>query len=477
VVQALYGANEQRIAEVKSPLAKLSVLFLLWPLGVVCCLFINLFHYARYAGKLKRHRIPARPQEQAILAGLLKRRRLPALYRSRLAPTPMTIGVFKPAIVLPDLRYSEEQLQNILTHELIHLQRRDVLVKWLSVLAGALHWFNPAVYVARREIDRICELACDELVIKNLDNTGKQSYGETLLAVSAEGRRLKAVLTTSMCEEKKALKERLSAILQSKKYTKMAAAGSVILLAGAICLACAIGSAGSKPGANPQEQPLPTSQVTFKAEDGLTVYADLYKITDENAPYIILYHMADSGRGEYSEIAPRLNEMGYNCLAIDQRIGDHSENKTVAEAENYCSSPPAYYTEAWPDLKAALLYVKEELAAAKIIIWGSSYSASLAFVLGSVFPQEISAILSFSPAEYFTFENKSIAEYALNTACPVFIAAENTIEQEAKVIYGQIPGADKVYCGIDAHGSGALYSSNKNSAVYWRQVSDFLQGL
>jgi len=86
------------------------------------------------------------------------------------------------------------------------------------------------VWVVRREIDRACELACDEAVIRRFDAADKQIYGETLLYVASESKIPHAVLSTTMCMEKKALKERLSAILKSKKHSRIALIVSVVLL-------------------------------------------------------------------------------------------------------------------------------------------------------------------------------------------------------------------------------------------------------
>jgi len=226
-------------------------------------------------------------------------------------------------------------------------------------------------------------------------------------------------------------------------------------------------------------KPLPESGlVTFEAEDDLTVYADLYRTEDDSAPYIILFHQADYSRGEYLEIAPRLNEMGFNCLAVDQRSGGTAndvKNMTV-EAYGYGYS----YADAFPDLKAALLYVQKELRAKKIIIWGSSYSAALSLALASEFPEDVNAVLAFSPGEYFKLNDKTIADYAKNIQCPVFIAAEAAITNSynlAKPIYDNTPDDNRVYCETNIHGSSALWSDNDNNVLYWQQVSDFLNSI
>jgi beta-lactamase regulating signal transducer with metallopeptidase domain len=161
------------------------------------------------------------------------------VFRNAEAATPMLIGLFRPYIVLPHREYTQEQLRSILLHELTHLRRKDILVKWLSVLACSVHWFNPIVWFVRREIDRACELACDAAVIRKLDAAGRQNYGDTLIAVAADSKIPRTVLSTTMCQRKKSLKERLGAIMSYKKSTPLAlicSAALVILLTGCAAL-------------------------------------------------------------------------------------------------------------------------------------------------------------------------------------------------------------------------------------------------
>ena len=199
-------------------------------IGVIIYLAFIYCSYNAFTSKIKRRNTTAAAEENAVLAELCGNRRIPLLYRNSLAATPMLVGVFHPAIILPDREYTNEQLRAVLLHELTHLRRKDVLVKWLTVLVSALHWFNPIVWLVRREIDRACELSCDEAVIRNLDTDGKQNYGETLLYVAADSKTPHAVLSTTMCEEKKALKERLGAIMKSKKHTRLAIIVSAVLI-------------------------------------------------------------------------------------------------------------------------------------------------------------------------------------------------------------------------------------------------------
>lgn len=207
------------------------------PLGVSLVLFgISRFQYRVFARKLRLARLPAREEEAAILQRLSRNKKTPALYRNPLVPTAMLAGIFRPAIYLPDREYSEMRLEHILLHELTHYRRHDVLVKWFSVLLTQLHWFNPLAYLARRELNRACELSCDAAAIRDYDNRKKQEYGDTLISVAAEAKIPNSMISTAVCEEKKNLKDRLTAIMNSKKATRGAVVFSCVFVALTLCV-------------------------------------------------------------------------------------------------------------------------------------------------------------------------------------------------------------------------------------------------
>lgn len=223
-----------------------TILMLTYPWVAALILLYSLVSYTRFVNKMRRHYVPANLDEADLLTELTKGKKAPRLFRCSLAATPMLIGLFKPIILLPNKEYAQNQIHSILLHELTHMRRRDIAVKWLFLLACALHWFNPAAWFARREISRACELSCDEIVIRNMDAWDKQNYGDTLISVAADTKLPAPVLSTTMCEEKRALKERLAAIMKSKKHTKFAIFISVLVILAASVTACALGAGGSR---------------------------------------------------------------------------------------------------------------------------------------------------------------------------------------------------------------------------------------
>jgi len=211
------------------------ILFVFWQSGMILALGFNILCYVSYIRRLGRHNISADRQETELLNNLSERKNTLRLYKNSIVETPILIGFFRPAVILPDKKYGDVKLRNILMHEIIHMKRHDIFVKWLLIFVGAIHWFNPLVYFVRREMNKACELSCDESVIKRFDISEIQQYGDTLIAVAADSIR-KMPLSITMFEDKKNLKERLDAIMKHKKYSKRTVIAASVILVTIVCV-------------------------------------------------------------------------------------------------------------------------------------------------------------------------------------------------------------------------------------------------
>lgn len=81
---------------------------------------------------------------------------------------PLVIGVFKPMVLLPAASatgLSPDQLQALITHELAHIYRYDLLVNLLQRIVESMLFFHPVVWYISRRISSEREHACDEMVL------------------------------------------------------------------------------------------------------------------------------------------------------------------------------------------------------------------------------------------------------------------------------------------------------------------------
>lgn len=204
-----------------------------WLTGAAVMLVWKAFAYRRYRRLLLQgSRLEADPAVMEMLDQC--RRELGILqaipvYRSPFAATPMLMGLAHPAVLLPEGAFSSRELRYMLLHELTHCRRQDLPVKWLIQLAVCLHWFNPAVYWIARHMDRLCELACDEAVVRRMSPSDKQGYGETLIALAASPASRPSAMLGAMTREGRDLKERLVSIMKSGARKNSAKLGVLVL--------------------------------------------------------------------------------------------------------------------------------------------------------------------------------------------------------------------------------------------------------
>ena len=145
--------------------------------------------------------------------------------------SPFILGVVKPRIYLPS-GLDEVQRQNVLSHERAHLTRRDHWWKPLGFALLAVYWFNPMLWLAYALLCRDIELACDEQVIRTMDESAVKTYSTVLLACSMPR---KAAITCPLAFGEVGVKERVKNALHYKKPAFWVVAASV-----AVCVVVAV---------------------------------------------------------------------------------------------------------------------------------------------------------------------------------------------------------------------------------------------
>ena len=143
---------------------------------------------------------------------------------------PMAVGLISPVIILPDCKYTQDELLFILKHELLHIKRRDHLYKLLLLLANAVHWFNPVIYRMVRAANTDLEMACDEDVIKNTSFAGRKAYAEVIFTALSKQKGRDGYYTTHFYRDTKFMKKRFRNILKKKKGRRGMLLLSVMLL-------------------------------------------------------------------------------------------------------------------------------------------------------------------------------------------------------------------------------------------------------
>ncbi len=167
------------------PQRVLVVVWLTGSLAIVGFSFLRLLICVR---RLRRTALRPDPALDAVVAGLSRRLRL--RWRVRLLVTssrvgPAVVGLLRPTIVLPEVVVAgrvARDLKPILAHELIHIRRADLWVALLQMVAQALWWFHPLVWLTGRFIARESERCCDEAVLAEL-GCPPARYAHSLMSI------------------------------------------------------------------------------------------------------------------------------------------------------------------------------------------------------------------------------------------------------------------------------------------------------
>jgi alpha-beta hydrolase superfamily lysophospholipase len=223
--------------------------------------------------------------------------------------------------------------------------------------------------------------------------------------------------------------------------------------------------------------------IEFKSLDNVIITADLYiSNLDKRTPFIVLFHQASWSRGEYDGIALKLNNLGFNCMAVDLRSGGSVRGvKNLTRIDAIKKGKTTTYIDAMQDIKASLIYARKHFAKGQLIAWGSSYSAALVIKIVGDENNLADKVISFSPGEYFTKFNKApdwIKQSAKKLRVPIFITSAKNEEKYWRPIYDVISSNKSYYLPKNSnghHGSRSLWGRYSDNVGYWKAVKGFLK--
>lgn len=132
-----------------------------------------------------------------------------------------TTGILRP-VVIYDAEEAEADKKLLLTHELVHIRRLDMVWKILSVAVLCLHWMNPFAWWCVRELEKACEESCDEEVQRGLTKEETVRYVRLIVKHSQKNGIMQYSISLSKTGKK--VKERVERIMdrmeKKKKYNK-----------------------------------------------------------------------------------------------------------------------------------------------------------------------------------------------------------------------------------------------------------------
>lgn len=229
-------------------IASADALIALWVAGMAFRAAALLFGERRLHLAMAHNTLPtdARTRDiyDACCAELGIAHKLPLQSMAGIYSPALTVSL-KPMILLPANitdTLTDAQLACALRHELTHYRRRDHLLMLLLRLLTCVYWFNPIVWLMKRELMKDMETACDSAVTARLNGTERREYAMTLLALFSQPCRANSVLGMALSSAEKDAERRVRGVFgahRSKVPVKiLAALLSALLLACCFTTAC-----------------------------------------------------------------------------------------------------------------------------------------------------------------------------------------------------------------------------------------------
>lgn len=137
---------------------------------------------------------------------------------SKLVTEPILTGIFHPKVILP-YNFIESDLRYILSHEIEHYLKRDLLLKFFIEIGRILFWWNPFFYFLKNKIIQSLEFQADLETVKTFTEEEKLLYLECLLS-SARKKQRKVTWGLAFREGNASIIKKRVFLILEEKYIK-----------------------------------------------------------------------------------------------------------------------------------------------------------------------------------------------------------------------------------------------------------------
>lgn len=210
-------------AAARRPLPIFTTIAIAYFVGLTCVAGVRIARYRRLVRRVER--LPFAGESVRVLTLEVCRRlgvrRAPSVRLSEMAAAPFVFGLLRPTLVLSSRQLARTgELEAVLFHEVAHLRRCDLVVRYVQWLAGTLLFFWPVVAWVNRRIDLAREHACDEWALRCSRLSAGQYARCLLAALRPAGARGNFVLATAMAANPHSVERRIDMILSSTRFSK-----------------------------------------------------------------------------------------------------------------------------------------------------------------------------------------------------------------------------------------------------------------
>lgn len=282
-VEALEPARAA-VSEV-APALHISPWFIAWLIGATLLLTYFVITHLRWRKLYAQARTLSVARE-----GAFRGPRRVSVKVSNSIDSPLTYGVLRPVILMPEGLLNRPEYGCALDHELIHVRHWDALKKWLLMITLCTHWFNPLVWVMYILANRDIEMYCDNSLLRAQGGGRKAWYASMLLDLE-EARTVPAPLVSHF--GRNAIEERVGAIMRYRKTSIL----GVILALTLVIFTAALATSAVTPAVETTEllnSSLESAEASADAQSEVEIFAHyapfglVYK-SDEDQFYNLYY--------------------------------------------------------------------------------------------------------------------------------------------------------------------------------------------
>lgn len=257
----------------------------------------------------------------------------PRLFICPRLTSPLLLGLFRPILYLPAADYSNSEIKLIFHHELAHYQNKDLWYKLLLLTVNTLYWFNPALYLMRKQADKDIEHLCDSKVMKTCIGNEHTIYHKLLLKTAVNHNYIHYI-SASLNDDMTDFKERIIHMMKIntlKKGRILAFTLAALFLSANLLVGCT--------GKQKAVQPEDNTQVSADT-DSVNTTPDPPKEPETVQPERITDSTSDSGNTSQPSANNSNQETSVNNSDQDTPVTD-TDNDSSSRQQDQQQDEPA----------------------------------------------------------------------------------------------------------------------------------------
>lgn len=229
------GKNNSDKFEIMSSIENIMILEMLGILSFIVTLIFSIFLCSKYIKIINLFKTSIHIKNHDFIKNWICENRCFRKFIvciSEFTRTPLTSGILKPRIILPkQMDYANNQTLNfVLTHEMVHINSFDNMLKLFMLVALVIHWFNPLVWVMFFLVNKDIEFSCDEKVMNIVGEEYRADYATTLISLAEENNPFSMPIYNGFGKTK--IEERIVNVMKFKKSTYVTFLVSTVLICG-----------------------------------------------------------------------------------------------------------------------------------------------------------------------------------------------------------------------------------------------------